>query len=346
MIKWSGMRLRKLTKMVLLSVFIMTVLAACGKEKEIDYADISYLDKTALDEIGSYKDITSKEYKEANNDFKGEFVKWTATVSKVHSNKKFELKEEELPRIDVKLKVQPGKQLIEEGDLVTIEGKINKYEYGLFDTVPYWVINDAKVLEVTEEEKEAVHAFRTALAERIEAIEVAEIEQTKEEQEKKEAEEKANKERAVETYLTITSKELDEIEEEFDRIWTELWVTTFDGIASGSVDVYTAYDNMKSAKRYYEFLQTQLANVETDKYTEEAKDALTTYKSEYHSTIAKRIDAIKKAMTMFDKGTYKPSEIDKIDSKVASATQGLVKTVAARFTLELALGLEAPTDEE
>ncbi|MEK4715320.1 hypothetical protein [Sporosarcina sp. FSL K6-5500] len=179
--------------------------------------------------------------------------------------------------------------------------------------------------ELTEEQKVAAD---------LKAKEVAEA-KAKTEAEKKEK--KASIEKDY--YSKEVSPQIDGSMASYDLIWSELWVPTFEGIADGSVDVYTAYENMKQLELRYGALNDQISNINGDKLSKDNKKQLTEFKSNLKDAALTRKSAGNEAKKMMDKGTFAPSEIDKVMSTVGYADAPMLSAVINKTALDVGFGL-------
>lgn len=145
-----------------LSIIIL-LLTACSEDvTKREHADFQYLNYDGI-ELGVYPHdgISDNTYGDAVKSLKGDFVKWTATVTDVNSDKMITLQEENLPKIKVKLD-KKTKDSVEVGDIVTVSGNLDSYVHGLFGSVPIWKMKNATILEISEQDKEAVMAYQQA----------------------------------------------------------------------------------------------------------------------------------------------------------------------------------------
>jgi len=154
-------------------------------------------------------------------------------------------------------------------------------------------------------------------------------------------EEKKTKEAAAEKdyYSKEVVPQLDGVIGVYDRIWTDIWQPTFEGLANGSVDVYTAYENMKEVEQRYTALGTQISNVNGDKLSKENKKLLNEFKSELSSAASLRRSSGKQAKKMIDKGTFSPSELDKVMTTVGYSDGPMLSAVVSKTTMDMNLGL-------
>lgn len=154
-------------------------------------------------------------------------------------------------------------------------------------------------------------------------------------------EEKKKEESAKDYYVSNVKPVMDEYIEEYDRIWEELWSPTFNGIGDGSVDIYTAYDNMNSVESQYAKLEMDIAGIKLDKEAQGKADYKKAgeMRSSFANGAAMRKKAAKQAKKMIDEGAFKPSEIDKIVDTVNLSDSNTIQAIAVRAELESKYGL-------
>lgn len=178
---------------------------------------------------------------------------------------------------------------------------------------------------------------------------------TREAKEKKEAEEKAaaeaeakKKEEASAAekleaeknfYLNEVKSKVDTQMKMYDAAWAELWVPTFEGLGT-SVDIYTAYDNMKALKQRYDTLYASFPSIEGEKLSKENKKQLKEFTDGMKNASMWRSEAAKKAMKIFDEGDYSPSRMDKLKTDIEYADSQMMTAVVALTMLEMTLGVE------
>ncbi|RKJ40653.1 hypothetical protein D7X33_36320 [Butyricicoccus sp. 1XD8-22] len=196
---------------------------------------------------------------------------------------------------------------------------------------------DEKKEEVTEQEE--VEASNNASEENeTEQIPAAStVEETEEVEETPSADE-------VNFYKNELSPQLDSIQEEYDRIWSEQWTTTFNGVSDGTMDVYTAYKNMTFIQTNYSVLSDNIANLNGDGLSEENKESLEGFKEKLAKSSDYRAYAASEAAKMFDEGTFKPSEIDNITSIVSLGDSEMMEAIINRLSIEQNLGLIEETE--
>ena len=159
--------MRYFNRVVFLS-FTMLFLGGCGDDVgERKYSGIQYLNYDALSELGDYVhdnigDDANDNLAESLQDT-DKYIKWTATVTEVTTDKKVTLKEEELPEVQIKLSHKIDKNEVEIGDIVTVSGKLDKYVHGLFGTIPLWKIEDGAIIKTTKKEKQKLIDYQQAL---------------------------------------------------------------------------------------------------------------------------------------------------------------------------------------
>ncbi|MET4562154.1 hypothetical protein ABIA69_003340 [Lysinibacillus parviboronicapiens] len=143
----------------------------------------------------------------------------------------------------------------------------------------------------------------------------------------------------AEIYKNEIVVHLDAFQDEYDKHWTNNWVPTFEGVSNGTVDAYKAYETLNSLEKYYTGLGNKIRNTDLPKLSKENQKLLKNYLSDLQSAILTRSRAASEAADMFDKGEFKPSEMEKIQSTVVYADQEVVSALVERTTLEQKLGL-------
>lgn len=155
---------------LLLILFTSLLLVACGNKKEREYIDIPYLQKEAIDNLDSYLEDKNINNKNENivKESKGKFIRWTASVKKINSDKKITLQEQGLPLIEVKLNDKVLND-IKDGDIITVSGTLDKYEHGLFVITPKWKIDDGIILETSEKDTQNILDYQSAYSNAVKA---------------------------------------------------------------------------------------------------------------------------------------------------------------------------------
>lgn len=162
---------------------------------------------------------------------------------------------------------------------------------------------------------------------------------TKETEKKVDTTEEDIKVKDAEIYKNEIAVHLDAFQDEYDKYWTNNWVSTFEGVSNGTVDIYEGYKSLNSLEKYYTGLGNKISNTDLPKLSKENQKLLKKYLSNFQSAILTRSRAASEAAEMFDAGEFKPSEMDKIKSTVSYADQELISAMAERTTLEQKLGL-------
>lgn len=165
------------------------------------------------------------------------------------------------------------------------------------------------------------------------------VETSAQEAEKKK-EEKTKEDTTEKDYYT--SEVLPQIEDiivVYDGIWNELWVPTFEGIADGSVDTYTAFDNMKELEQRYTALDKQISEIDGAELSKDNKKLLDEFKSELRNSASLRRSSGNEAKKMIDKGTFSPSEVDKVMTTVGYSESPMLNAVTSKTAIESNLGL-------
>ncbi|RNC98693.1 hypothetical protein [Lysinibacillus halotolerans] len=176
-----------------------------------------------------------------------------------------------------------------------------------------------------------------------ETKEVAETSE-KTEEPKEESTEKPSQDE-VTYYQTEVLPAIDDFQAEYDRIWNDLWVTTFNGVSDGSVDVYTAYRNMTFIETNYNVLSDNIAEFEGGNLSKENKKLLESYKEKLIESADYRAIASRSAAEMFDEGNLKPSKVEEIKSIISSGDVELMQAMANRLSIEENLGLTQQTTD-
>lgn len=124
----------------------------------------------------------------------------------------------------------------------------------------------------------------------------------------------------------------------FDSAWDELWKPTFEGIGT-TVDVYTAYDNMKQLEQRYDTLYSSLPEIKGEKLSKENKKLLKEFTDGMRDASMWRGEAAEKAQKMFDSGDYSPSKMDDMKTDIAYADSTMMDAILAYTKLEISLGV-------
>lgn len=143
----------------------------------------------------------------------------------------------------------------------------------------------------------------------------------------------------VEIYKDKIAVQLDAFQDEYDKHWNNIWAPTFKGVSEGTVDKYKAYESLNSLKKYYTGLNNKIGNTDLPKLSKENQKVLEDCLSDFKNAVLTRSRAASEAAEMFDTGTFKPSEMDKIKSTVGYADQKMLSAMVNRTTLEQKLGL-------
>lgn len=201
-----------------------------------------------------------------------------------------------------------------------------------------------------KEEPKLTEEQKTELAKKNEEEKVAAELKTKKDAETKakvEAENKVKAEAAKKAtasaeknyYINEVVPQMEGVMGVYDRIWSEIWKPTFEGLSNGSVDIYTAYENMKSVEHRYTALGTQISNINGDKLSKENKKLLEEFKSELRDASSLRRSSGNEAKKLIDKGTFSPSEIDKVMTTVGYSDGPMMNAVICKTTLDMNFGV-------
>lgn len=188
------------------------------------------------------------------------------------------------------------------------------------------------------EEKAEVTPEKTEADVKAEAEAKKKAEEEKAAAEKAEAEQKKTAEK--EYYLKEIQPKADTQMGMYDEAWDSLWVTTFNGVSDGGMDVYAAYENMKQLEQRYETLKVSIPAIPSEGLSKENKKTFTEFQDRMVSAARWRASIAQKAQEMFDTGDLSPSKMDEIKSEVAQADNEMISAVVSLTSLEMELGIE------
>lgn len=145
-------------------------------------------------------------------------------------------------------------------------------------------------------------------------------------------------------YKNELGPELDAIQKEYDRIWNEQWITTFNRISDGSVNVYDAYKTMTFIETNYTALSKNIKKIESNNLSKENNKLLEEYTSKLKKASDYRSFAASEAAKMFDNGDFKPSEFESIKNIVSMSDNEMLSAIVNRVSIESNLGLIETTE--
>lgn len=317
-------------------ILLLGLLTACGsptKEEilaeEREILDFSYLDSNFL-EVDDYTAI-EEGYKELLDKNKGEFVRWTGYVIENYKhvntidfgldlipsvNAKFEY--------DIKEEVKEGKYKV--GDLITITGELKDY-LGYSDP-RYWVIVNSRIEETSEKDKATLVSFEKAVTEKKDTIQ------------KNNAQAAANSlQEEINFYQNEVKSKLTAVETKADELWDTYWISTFDKIANGEIDTFTAYKNMTTLNNELDLLKNELSQLDLSGLSSANQKLIKKYRTNFDGEIDTKYWAIRTAKKMFDTGEVKPSQLDSIKSDLHAAEQKMLESFAYKYEVEMNLGI-------
>lgn len=141
-----------------------------------------------------------------------------------------------------------------------------------------------------------------------------------------------------EYYETTTRNEIDAALDEYDLVWTSLWVPTFEGLSDGSLGSVEAWKNLDTAElRYSELYRSSIS---TEGLSDELKKKVGAFKVELEDAIALRNEAISQAKKMIDNNDFAPSTINHIQGYIEDADYMMIQSLAYVLELEEELGVE------
>lgn len=154
------------------------------------------------------------------------------------------------------------------------------------------------------------------------------------------AQEKADKLAAEkEFYLKNVKTAVDTQMGMYDKAWSEIWQPTFEGLGT-TVDVYTAYDNMKVLEQRYDTLYSSLGAIDGSGLSKENEKTFKEFKTNMKNAAMWRGEAAEKARKIFDEGDYSPSRMDKMKTDISYADNEMMKAVISLTSLEATLGVD------
>lgn len=140
-------------------------------------------------------------------------------------------------------------------------------------------------------------------------------------------------------YLTDVKPKVDTMMSLYDKAWNELWKPTFEGLGT-TVDVYTAYGNMKQLEQRYDSLYKTIGSIDGSGLSKENEEKFNEFKTNMKNAAMWRGEAAEKARKMFDEGNYSPSKFDKVKTDVSYADNEMMLAILALTTLEMALDVD------
>ncbi|MFD0868812.1 hypothetical protein [Paenibacillus residui] len=141
-------------------------------------------------------------------------------------------------------------------------------------------------------------------------------------------------------YIKTTKPEIDHIVDEFDFIWETLWTYTFQSVTDGKITSSEAWKKLDTAKKRYDLIYQQTGELPTDGLDKELKKKLGSFQVEIEDAIAFRLEAIKKAKKMFDKGEFPASEVNDIQDIVDQSGDYFLQGILYLTDIENTLGIE------
>lgn len=143
-----------------------------------------------------------------------------------------------------------------------------------------------------------------------------------------------------EYYTEFTKPEIDFIIEEFDLVWDSLWSKTFTQISGGSMDLNEGYEKLNTAEKRYDRLYDRLNKVPDMGLDKERKKQIGSFSVEIQDSVGLRIEAIKKAKKMFDKGKLIPSTLAEIKEIIDGSDEYMQQAVLILAPIDKELSVE------
>lgn len=142
-------------------------------------------------------------------------------------------------------------------------------------------------------------------------------------------------------YIRTTKPEIDHIVDEFDFIWETLWTYTFQSVTDGKITSSEAWKKLDTANKRYDLIYQQTGEIPVDGFDKELKKKLGSFQVEIEDAIAFRLEAIKKAKKMFDKGEFPASEVNDIQDIVDQSGDYFLQGLSILTEIEKTLGIES-----
>ena len=137
------------------------------------------------------------------------------------------------------------------------------------------------------------------------------------------------------------------IDRDVKRVWNNTWVPTINGLSTGQVDRYLAYENMKIMQEYFARQGLNASNKleAPDSLDSKAKSKVKDAIKNYQVALSAREDAAEAMRDLLNKGNIKPSDLDDVKWKLGMAESS--EAEAAKNLTEVArqLGVDITTEE-
>lgn len=234
--------------------------------------------------------------------------------------------------------------------LVALIIKKPKKKLGIFTVAAFALTIFGVAIAPPLEESSEEESKSTKVAEDTQTPEEKKVEEeakAKEEAVKKEnaeVEKKAKAEKKLaaekEYYMNEVKSKVDTQMGMYDEAWSTLWVPTFEGISDGTVDVYKAYENMKTLEQNYKTLESSFPAIPDEGLSKANKKQLDEFKSKMRFASMWRAEAASKAQAMFNDGDFSPASLDEVKKDVGFSDNELMQAAIALTTLETKLGIE------
>lgn len=136
-------------------------------------------------------------------------------------------------------------------------------------------------------------------------------------------------------------KEFHAIDKDVKRAWNNNWVPTMNGLSTGQVDRYLAYENMKIMQEYFARQRLNASNKLSTpgSLDSEAKSKVDNAIKNYQVALAARCDAAEAMRDLLNKGNINPSDLDDVKWKLGMAESS--EAEAAKSIAEVAQQLGA-----
>ena len=152
--------MEKSLKYTLIVIILVVLLTGCktaeekAMEEKREFIDSQYVHAIFNDSIFNND---ADDFVKTNND---NYIKWTAHVKEIESDRRIVLQEEGLPKIEARFNYDVNKNnKIEVGNIITISGNLKTYIHGLFGTTPKWIFRNCRIERTTETEQNVISVY-------------------------------------------------------------------------------------------------------------------------------------------------------------------------------------------
>jgi len=158
-------------------------------------------------------------------------------------------------------------------------------------------------------------------------------------------EEKTETLSAKEEFIQNVQPKVDDIINEYDRIWQTHWKETFSGLSDHSVSEVDAYQAMDDIIIEYDLLKNKINAIEIpEKFTSSEENKLLIFKQDLQVSCEKRQEAALKTKDMITLNYYPASQTETVRSTVNTGDTYLLSAVNSYIKLSAEFGEKATFD--